>query len=60
MNEEAVQALIVKLEALRDDAFRKANQRGNSAYSANRSGQYTAYHKAIELIKKATKGERLV
>ncbi len=55
MSEKELQAVIKTLEALRDEAFRKSVGR-NSAYSANKSGQYSAYHKSIEIIKKAMKG----
>jgi hypothetical protein len=59
MSEKELQEVIKKLEALRDEAFHKSNHT-NAVYSANRNGQYTAYHKAIEIIKKAQKGEWLV
>lgn len=60
MGEKELQEGISKLEALMNEAFYKSNQRRNIAYSANLNGQYTAYHKAIELIKKAQKGEWVV
>ena len=59
MGEQELQEVINKLEALRDEAFYKSNHT-NATYSANKSGQYTAYYKAIELLKKAQKGEWLV
>ena len=59
MEEEALKKVINKLEALRDEAFYKSNHT-NAVYAANRNGQYTAYYKAIEIIKKAQKGEWLV
>lgn len=59
MSEKELEEVIKKLEALRDEAFYRSNHK-NAAYSANKNGQYTAYHKAIDIIKKAQKGERLV
>lgn len=49
-----MEKLIKKLEALKNEAQYKMD---DNTYKA---GQYSAYHKAIELIKKAMKGERLV
>lgn len=48
---DELQKAIKKLEALRDEAYYKANQGRYPNYSANKQGQYTAYHKAIEVIK---------
>ena len=53
--DEVLQA-IKKLEALRDEAyFKSTHHRGE--YASNRAGQYTAYHKAIEIIKAALRKE---
>jgi len=53
---DAVMQAIKKLEALRDEAyFKSTHHRG--AYASNRAGQYTAYHKAVELVKKAVRQE---
>lgn len=53
---DALQEAIKKLEALRDEAFYKSTHRSGS-YADNRAGQYTAYHKAIEIIKAAMRKE---
>ena len=52
MIDEVIKA-IKKLEALRDESYFKANQGRHPNYSANKQGQYTAYHKAVEIIKAA-------
>ena len=59
MNEAELQKVINKLEQLREEAFNKSVHSSGS-YSANKNGQYSAYHKAVELLKKAQKGEKLV
>ena len=56
MDEKTLNDLIKKLEAMRDDAFSRAS--GTNHAFQNR--RYSAYHKTIELIRKAMKGERLV
>lgn len=60
MDEKELQAVIKLLETLRDTAFYKSTHSSSATYSANKNGQYTAYHKAVEIIKKATKGENCV
>lgn len=54
---DAVMEAIKKLEALRDEAFYKSTHNTNGNYASNRAGQYTAYHKAIEIIKQAVRKE---
>jgi hypothetical protein len=44
---------IKKLEALRDEAYYKGTNHKNECYASNRMGQYTAYHKAVEIVKLA-------
>lgn len=54
MSEKELQAVIKTLEALKEDAFRKSDH-AIPTYAANKNGQYMAYHKSIEIIKKAMK-----
>lgn len=54
---EELEKAIKRLEALRDESYFKANQGRHPNYSANKQGQYTAYHKAIEIIKAALRKE---
>lgn len=56
MDEQTLNNLIKKLEFLRDDAFSKTSG-PNHAFQ---NGRYSAFHKAIELIRKAMNGEKLV
>ena len=57
MDEKELQAVVKLLEALRDEAFYKSSTSTNATYSANKNGQYTAYHKAVEIINKVMRGE---
>lgn len=50
---DALQEAIKKLEALRDVAYYKGTNHKNECYASNRMGQYTAYHKAVEIVKQA-------
>lgn len=50
---DALQEAIKKLEALRDEAYYKGTNHKNECYASNRMGQYTAYHKAVEIVKQA-------
>ena len=54
---DELEKAIKKLEALRDESYFKANQGRHPNYSANKQGQYTAYHKAVEIIKAALRKE---
>ena len=56
MDEKSLNDLIKMLEYLRDDAFSRASG-SNHAFQ---NGRYSAYHKTLELIRKAMNGERLV
>lgn len=54
MSDKELQTVIKQLEILRDEAFHNSNKI-SPVTAAYKSGQYSAYHKAVEIIKKAAK-----
>lgn len=55
---DKMSVVIAQIETLKNEAFEKSKTIA-SAYSANQSGKYSAYHKAATLIAKAIDGNNV-
>ena len=55
---DKMSVVIAQIETLKNEAFEKSKTIA-SAYSANQSGKYSAYHKAASMIAKAIEGNNV-